>query len=229
MNTEIIPLGLGMSEAFLLKGEGLVLVDTGMGVKPGQFAEIFRGLKVNPKDIKLLVITHGHIDHFVHAAELKELTGAKILCHEKAVPYLKSGDSSPVIPRNLIGRIMKALIGDNSPKDYRPVEADIVIKGEYSLKEYGVDAEIIHTPGHCDCSISIVVNNRDILCGDTILMASPFSLKKPGPAIFSVDDKQLFRTIAEMAAKNYRTYYSAHGGPFSGEDVAKMVKKHKIG
>lgn len=227
MSTKVIPLGLGMSEAFLLQGEGLVLVDTGMNVEPGRFAEIFKELKVNPQDIRLIVITHGHIDHFVHAAELKELTGAKILCHEKAVPYLKSGNSAPVRARNLLGSFLKMLIGENSPKDYRPVEADIVIDGECSLKEYGVDAEIIHTPGHCDCSISIIVNGSEVLCGDTILFSSFFNRKRPGAAIFSVNDRQLFESVVKLADLNGEIYYSAHGGPFTGESVRKLAKKYR--
>ena len=38
-------------------------------------------LAVDPKTIRLIVITHGHYDHLGSAKEIKEITGAKLAMH----------------------------------------------------------------------------------------------------------------------------------------------------
>ncbi|MFD5560490.1 MBL fold metallo-hydrolase [Kitasatospora griseola] len=77
--TKVVPIpvmGRHNINAYLLLGRRPVLVDAGT---PGSGRKIHDGLAargVNPADLALIVITHGHIDHFGSAAELHRLTGA---------------------------------------------------------------------------------------------------------------------------------------------------------
>lgn len=63
----------GMINCFLIKGKTKhILVDTGV---PKSEAKIIKQLKkhnIKLEDIGLIIITHGHIDHFGSAKELKE-------------------------------------------------------------------------------------------------------------------------------------------------------------
>jgi len=75
------PIKLGGVNCFLVQEEGLILIDTGT---PGQHDRIVKQVKqlgLNPEDIELIVITHGHGDHFGSAQKIKELTGAKLAVH----------------------------------------------------------------------------------------------------------------------------------------------------
>ena len=81
----IIPipvLPLGMVNAFLLVAPGgAVLVDAGL---PGSAKKIRRALAATGltlEDLKLIVVTHGHIDHAGEAKVLRDLSGAPILMH----------------------------------------------------------------------------------------------------------------------------------------------------
>uniref|UniRef100_UPI004047A481 MBL fold metallo-hydrolase n=1 Tax=Flavobacterium sp. TaxID=239 RepID=UPI004047A481 len=64
---------LGMINCFLIEGEKKhILVDTGV---PNSEAKIIKQLKqhnIKIEDIALIIITHGHIDHFGSAKELKD-------------------------------------------------------------------------------------------------------------------------------------------------------------
>ena len=67
----------------LAAGDGIVLVDTGMH-EPGSFAQLERaldqvGLKV--EQVRLLVCTHAHSDHYGQAATIMERSGCELWMH----------------------------------------------------------------------------------------------------------------------------------------------------
>lgn len=60
----VIPLKLGLVKSFIIKGYKSVIVDTGY---PGNGNKILHCLQENlikPTDISLIIIIHGHIDHY---------------------------------------------------------------------------------------------------------------------------------------------------------------------
>jgi len=97
---------LGGVNCFLVQYEGLMLIDTGT---PGQHERILKQIKkqgLNPLDIELIVITHGHGDHFGSAKKIKEWTGAKLVVHKEDADIVKEGKK--VFPPGLTkwGRFM---------------------------------------------------------------------------------------------------------------------------
>ena len=66
-------------------GDGLVLVDCGTG-EPGSLREFERAMDqvgLAPRDIRLLVCTHAHVDHAGLAATLQERTGCELWLHPR--------------------------------------------------------------------------------------------------------------------------------------------------
>ena len=59
-------------------GDGLIMLDTGYQQELYLTIDNIYRLGFDPRNIKLILLTHGHIDHFGGARALKELTGAKI-------------------------------------------------------------------------------------------------------------------------------------------------------
>lgn len=59
-------------------GDGLAIIDTGENVSLYLLIEAIWEAGFNPKDIKKIFISHGHIDHYGGAFCLKELTEAKL-------------------------------------------------------------------------------------------------------------------------------------------------------
>lgn len=59
-------------------GDGLIILDTGYQQALYNVIDNIYSAGLNPHDIKYILLTHGHIDHFGSAKALSELSGAKI-------------------------------------------------------------------------------------------------------------------------------------------------------
>ncbi|MCY0941425.1 MBL fold metallo-hydrolase [Streptomyces antarcticus] len=94
--TKIIPipvLGKHAVNAYLLLGRRPVLVDAGTPGSGQRIHERIAGHGVDPSDLALIVITHGHIDHFGSAAELHRLTGAPVAGHVADLEPFRTGQA----------------------------------------------------------------------------------------------------------------------------------------
>ena len=59
-------------------GEGLILFDTGYGPETHLLMENIRTLGFRLEDIKIIIHTHGHFDHFGGTDQIKAISGAKV-------------------------------------------------------------------------------------------------------------------------------------------------------
>jgi len=74
------PPGWEVANLYLLGKNELTLVDTGYP-HPETAAEVLR--VIAGRTLTRIVLTHGHTDHAGAAAELRDQTGAALLCHER--------------------------------------------------------------------------------------------------------------------------------------------------
>lgn len=222
----IIPIRFAMNNVFLVKGDkGSVLVDTGMKMKIGskpQADVIFEKLceNVNPEDIKLIIITHAHADHFGNLSELKKKISAPVLIHELDAMSMEKGENAPSEPYGVIGKLTVKLFSSGEASGKDEVKADIVMKSEkMDLKEYGVDAVIIHTPGHTRGSISVLTADGKALTGD--LFMSILRKNTPGYPFF-IYDMDIWRESAKkIIDSGVKLVYPSHGNVYSIEKIKK--------
>ena len=59
-------------------GDGLILFDTGYGNTTHMLLQSIRALGFDPMDIRYIIHSHGHFDHFGSGNELRALTGATV-------------------------------------------------------------------------------------------------------------------------------------------------------
>jgi glyoxylase-like metal-dependent hydrolase (beta-lactamase superfamily II) len=58
------------------------MVDTGPSISARAIENWFKLIPVEPEEIQLIILTHGHADHVGAASKVKNITGAKIAIHE---------------------------------------------------------------------------------------------------------------------------------------------------
>mgnify|MGYP006274709677 CR=1 FL=1 len=80
-----------LSSYLITTPQGHILVNTGVGDTATQIAASVRTLGFDIRDVKVLTATHGHYDHVAGMAELKRMTGARLLVAAEDKELLETG------------------------------------------------------------------------------------------------------------------------------------------
>ena len=99
MGASIHTIPMGIDNAYVVKDKGVVMIDSGDPKKGKIFLNAMEKAAIKPDEIQLIILTHGHWDHIGSAAEIKQLTGAKVVLHEKERHWLE--ESLKPMPLNL--------------------------------------------------------------------------------------------------------------------------------
>ncbi|WP_094607258.1 hypothetical protein SPSIL_051890 [Sporomusa silvacetica DSM 10669] len=220
--SKITPLTFGMSKLHIIEDRGNIIVDTGCIEEKEKYEAAFAEIGIDPKTIELIILSHGHWDHYARANELKELTGAPVLCHKNALPAIQTGKNSPMSPRGEMGKRFLELIAHELNVQMEPVVPDIVIDSTYDLAPFGVAGKIIYTPGHSECSVSVLLDSGEAIVGDMII-DSPFT-NIPCLSLIVSDEAKL-RDSLRTLLKTTHTFYGGHSGPYTKEVVASLIEK----
>jgi glyoxylase-like metal-dependent hydrolase (beta-lactamase superfamily II) len=209
---------------YAVKGEGTILIDGGYPRKLATFKEGLAKVSIQPEEIKLIVLTHGHWDHTGLTADIKQLTGSRVLMHREDLHFLS--EARPSSPPGLTtwGKIASASLTLTAPLLHvLAFEVDIVVEDEdLSLVEYGIPGHLVHTPGHTRGSVSVLLESGEAFVGDLAMNKFPLTLKPRLPIIG--DDIQLVKeSWKKLLAMGAKTIYPAHGKPFPTEVMHKLI------
>ena len=224
MSLSIHPIKLGVARCYVIQAEGTILIDGGAPKQARNFMKGIESLSINPKDIHLIAITHGHWDHIGSAKEIKEITGAKIALHRNEKDWLEKS-LMPLPPAvTLWGRIFAKIMAVFLPLVHVPATNVDVVLGdeEVSLAEYGIPGRIIPTPGHSMGSVSVLLETGDAFVGDLAMNAFPLRLS-PGLPIFAEDLQEVKKSWHLLLAKGAKTVYPAHGKPFPADAIRRAL------
>ena len=131
---------------------GYEVTKEGMIIDPGDDAGyILETVKDLQLDIKLIVLTHGHIDHIGAVKEVNIATGAAICVHTDDAQSLKEWR-------------MGSILGSSYPA---PPPPDRLLKGGDSIDIGGLHFSVIHTPGHTPGGICLL-GEGVVFTGDTL-------------------------------------------------------------
>ncbi len=226
MKTEIyrFSLRMGICNCYLIKEDGIIVVDSGTPKQGKKFLKWLRELSVNPGDISLLLLTHGHTDHAGSASEFKELTGCKIAINHREKEWVEKA-LKPVPPGiNLWGKVCGVLFRIVVPFiNFPGTPVDIALEdADFSLESYGINGRIIYTPGHTSGSMSLLLDTGDAFVGDLAVNGLPLRI---GPGMPQVGDsadiiKNNWRLLLSRGAKQI---YPAHGKPFNADVLKKFL------
>ena len=71
--------------------QGNILINSNLASSPAQISKSVEALGFKFRDVKILLISHGHYDHTAGSAEIKKLTGAKFEVMDGDVSVVESG------------------------------------------------------------------------------------------------------------------------------------------
>ena len=202
--------GLSFVNAYLvINGPKMLLVDTGMPGSAKKIVNYIRSLGKNPADVEYIVITHGDIDHIGGAAEMKQLTGARIAIHAGDAPFL-SGESGLRRVKGPIGAVSNFF---TRLLPFRPVAPDILLEDGVEIGGF----KIIYTPGHTTGSICLYLPRRVIFVGDALSSDSkgnPQPLRKR--KYLSTDIAQANASFKKISQLDFDICLAGHGTPVIG-------------
>ena len=169
-------------------GKSRLLVDLGW---PGTFDTLRANLErkgVPLSEIRYGLATHYHMDHAGLAQELK-LAGVPLLVvagQEPAIPLLKQHMKAP-------DRFVDITLHDN---------VTITAEGSRAfLAKLGIAGQIVHTPGHSDDSVSLLLDDGVVFTGDLT-----------HPAVVTEETAaEVARSWARLRDLGATTVYPGHG------------------
>ena len=224
MSVSIYSKRLGINRCYVIKASGCIMVDTGPSISERAIENWFKSIPVEPEEIQLLVLTHGHADHVGAASQVKNITGTKIAIHENDKDMFEQSEVVWPSPVTTWGRVaIKTMMPLTSLFRFNGSNVDVVIGDEgLTLAEYGIPGRIIHTPGHTLGSVSVLLETGDAFVGCMTHNAPPFRLS-PGLPIFAEDLSKLRDSWELLIDKGAEMIYPAHGNSFPVSDIRKVL------
>ncbi len=224
MTAQIFPVLLGFDHCYIIRDTGTILVDGGAPKKAKELARAREKIGVNMRDIKLIVLTHGHWDHIGSVKDIKDLTGAKVALHQQEKDWLEK--SMQPLPPGVTawGSIFSTLLSIFTPMINIPATNVDIVLGDagFSLAEYGVPGRILHTPGHSPGSVSILLETGDAFVGDLAMSEFPMRFS-PGLPIMAENIQKVRESWKSLIDAGAKTIYPAHGKPFSVEMMRRAL------
>ncbi|MDA1183765.1 MAG: MBL fold metallo-hydrolase [Acidobacteria bacterium] len=116
--------------------DGLILIDTAQEPYVDHVIDSIRKAGFDPADIKYILITQGHLDHFGGAGKIQALSGARVATLEEDWTLIEEAYQAPARPGRPLGVPVK--------RDLVLHEGDTVTLGTTALTVYKLPG---HTPG----------------------------------------------------------------------------------
>ena len=125
---------------------GNILINTGVGDTANQIKASVEQLGFKLSDTKILTATHGHFDHAAGLAQLKKMTGARLIVSEPDKELFESGGRADF------------RFGDDPGSRFDPVKVDATFKDNDTISLGGTVLTAHHHPGHTKGATSFTLD-----------------------------------------------------------------------
>lgn len=213
--------------AYLVDGDILTLIDTGLDTDPARHA--FRGVLADigrrVSDIGRIILTHGHIDHIGFVEYIRDESGAEVCLHTEDARYLATDVEEHVeaargnipffcrmgIPKRDVERMVR-LFTSIMRRFFQPLRDVVLLDDGDALECGGGELSVIHTPGHTPGSISIHESESGAIFSGDHITSVPASQglvdMRMGP---DSDLEQYLSSLRRVADLTPSVIHSGHG------------------
>lgn len=128
----------GITVLLVTGPQGHILIDGATAEAVPSILANIRTLGFDPRDVKVMIGSHEHLDHMGGFAALKAATGARLLVRAPARQVLETGKTDPADPQAGLHA------------DMVPVAVDEVLADRGVVKVGPLALTVVATPGHTD-------------------------------------------------------------------------------
>jgi len=144
------------TNTYLIRGsKGYILLDTGWAGTFPLFCRALGEKNIPAQDIKYIIISHFHPDHMGIAQNIAGL-GATIIVLDIQRKYIHAADTISSKDKRI----------NFLPVDDDKIQIISIAESREFLRTAGIAGEILHTPGHSDDSISLLLDDGSLFVGD---------------------------------------------------------------
>lgn len=204
----IKPIKAGSNCYLLTDNDSSILIDAGLG---GNLTKILR--ECEDYNMKLIVLTHGHIDHIENAAVLANEWEVPIAMNEADIRLIQNNLAGGMESKGFLGGIVR-VFSEMSAKNAQ-IEGfvpEVLLREGDRLNDYGIDATIVELPGHTAGSIGVLCDNK-LFVGDALM-----NMFGPGVSLLYEDREQMLTSAKRISSMGDLEIYFGHG---------KMVSNRK--
>jgi hydroxyacylglutathione hydrolase len=210
---EILRIEVPPTNCYLLQGrEGVVLIDPG---PPGAASTVIAHAQeagVRPEAVRLIFVTHGHLDHYGAAPQVQGWCGAPVSAYPGEAEFSRDRRNALPPAQTLRGSLLRWFYLLLSPlAGFEPLEPDVLLQDNQDLSDYGTDARTVLLPGHSPGSLGLITGEGDAFVGDLFA-----NYAVPSQPIYLSDRKAWEQSYERLKALHPRTVYVGHGEPFEG-------------
>jgi hydroxyacylglutathione hydrolase len=209
---EIIPLSFHHFfdvNCYLIEtSDGFILIDTALSSRRDELEEELVKAGCTPGKLRLILLTHGHLDHIGNCAYLRDKYGCKVVMHVGDTPMAELGDM--FYDRNILLQMVFKLVTSILRLGVTKFKPDILLEDGENLSPYGFDAKVIHLPGHSRGSIGTLTPDGTLFCGDLLDNTEKPSLNK-----LADNKEEMKASLKKLLDLEIKTVYPGHGEPFT--------------
>ena len=205
---KIIQVLSGRSNVYLLtNGKTNILIDTSPKYKWNKLENNLNKLNIN--HIEYLILTHTHFDHAANAFTIRDKYHVEVIVHKNEAQYLTSGENTIPKGTNFLTKKLVNLFAENYLKrvNYQPCQYDILVGDSFDLNEFGFNAYIMHTPGHSEGSMSVILEDEIAIVGDAMFGIFKWSVFPP----YASDTNQMINSWGKLLDTNCSIFIPSHG------------------